>query len=97
MVLEKRSVMCQLDPYLHFVCKFVMFVYLYIKTKTIFEYNLGLKEPALNNWQRIVIDIPNDKLILSVKEVRPSYMPTRIQALVIVRQRVNSIKMALSF
>ncbi len=46
----------------------------------------------MNNWQRIIIDIPNDKLILSVKEARPSYMPTRIQALVIVRQRVNGRK-----
>lgn len=49
----------------------------------------GGKDPPANNWQRIVLDIPNDKLILSLKEARPSYMPTRIQALVIVRQRLN--------
>ena len=49
----------------------------------------GKREPPVQNWQRLVIDIPNDKLFLSVKEARPSYMPTRIQALVVVRQRVN--------
>jgi hypothetical protein len=53
------------------------------------NYFSGGKEAAINNWQRIVVDIPNDKLVLSVKEARPSYMPTRIQALVIVRQRLN--------
>lgn len=52
-------------------------------------FHSGGKEPAINNWQKIVVDIPNDKLVVSVKETRPSFMPTRIQALVIVRQRVN--------
>ena len=51
----------------------------------------------MNNWQKIVIDIPHDKLILSIKEARPSYMPTRIQALVIVRQRLNGIRIYFSF
>lgn len=51
--------------------------------------NSGNKEPGVHNWQRILIEIPNDKLIVSVKEARASYMPTRIQALVIVRQRIN--------
>jgi hypothetical protein len=60
--------------------------------KFIVKYNSGGKDAAINNWQRIVIDIPEDKLILSVKEARPSYMPTRIQALVIIRQRLNGIR-----
>ncbi|CAF4521005.1 unnamed protein product, partial [Rotaria sp. Silwood2] len=51
------------------------------------------KEPAINNWQRIIVDIPNDKLILSIKEARTSHMPTRIQALVVVRQRVNIVNL----
>ena len=59
------------------------------KNPSFLSINSGAKEPGINNWQRIVIDIPNDKLIVSVKEARPSYMPTRIQALVIVRQRMN--------
>lgn len=55
-------------------------------------YNLGQKDAPINNWQKIVIDIPNDKLVISIKEARPSYIPTSIQALVIVRQRVNSMR-----
>lgn len=51
--------------------------------------HLGKKEGPAHNWQRIVVDIPNDKLILSIKEARPTYTPNRIQALVIVRQRLN--------
>ena len=51
--------MYQQDHYLYSVCKSDLFV------KIIFEYNSGGKEPAMNNWQRIAIDIPNDKLILS--------------------------------
>ncbi|UJR14936.1 hypothetical protein I4U23_001918 [Adineta vaga] len=47
------------------------------------------KEAAVQNWQRLTVDIPNDKLILSMKETRQSFMPTRIQALVIVRQRLS--------
>jgi hypothetical protein len=77
--------MFRLDHYLCFVCE-VCF-----SRKFIFKYDSGGKEPSVHNWQRINIDIPNDKLILSVTEARSSYMPTRIQALVIVRQRVDGI------
>ncbi len=82
----KKLAMYQPDHYLHFVCPSISF-----SGKLFPHIHSGGKEPAINNWQRIVIDIPNDKLILSVKEARPSHMPTRIQALVIVRQRVNGI------
>ncbi|CAF2093633.1 unnamed protein product [Rotaria magnacalcarata] len=51
------------------------------------------KDSTISNWQRITVDIPNDKLVLSIKEARPSHMPTRIQALVIVRQRVNILNL----
>jgi hypothetical protein len=87
MELEKKLEMYHQDQYLHSVCKFNLYF-----VKITFEYNSGGKEPPMNNWQRIAIDIPNDKLILSIKEARPSYMPTRIQALVVVRQRVNGIE-----
>jgi hypothetical protein len=87
MELEKKLEMYQLDHCLYFVCEFGFFFLI----KNIFIYNSGGKDAAVNNWQRIVIDIPNDKLMLSIKEARPSYMPTRIQALVVVQQRVNGI------
>ncbi|CAF3891149.1 unnamed protein product, partial [Rotaria sordida] len=51
------------------------------------------REPTIYNWQKIIVDIPNDKLILSINEARPSYMPTRIQALVIVRQRLDILNL----
>ncbi|CAF1438227.1 unnamed protein product [Adineta steineri] len=55
------------------------------------------KEAVVHNWQKLTIDIPNEKLVLSMKETRPSFMPTRIQALATVRQRtstINSIALA---
>ena len=51
----------------------------------------GEREAAMQNWQRLTVDIPNDKLILAMKETRQSFMPTRIQALVTVRQRLSGI------
>jgi hypothetical protein len=83
----KKSAMYRRDHYLYFVREFISF------PGNLFPLiHSGGKEPAVNNWQKIVIDIPNDKLVVSVKEARPSHMPTRIQALVVVRQRVNGIR-----
>jgi hypothetical protein len=53
---------------------------------------LGGKESSMNNWQKMIVDIPNEKLILSIKEARQSYMPTRIQALVVIHQRLDSMR-----
>ncbi|CAM2720415.1 unnamed protein product [Rotaria socialis] len=39
--------------------------------------------------QKLKIDIPNDKLIVSIQQVRHSSIPTRIQALVLVHQRLD--------
>ncbi|CAF4487086.1 unnamed protein product, partial [Rotaria magnacalcarata] len=42
--------------------------------------------------QKLKVDIPNDKLIVSIQQIRHSSIPTRIQALVLVRQRLDGMK-----
>jgi hypothetical protein len=44
----------------------------------------------------MTVDIPNDKLVLSFDQDRQSFMPTRIQALVIVHQRLDSMRYLVS-
>ncbi len=50
------------------------------------------KIQSIHNWQKIIFNIPNDKLILSIKKTHQSFIPTLIQALVIVHQRLDGMK-----
>jgi hypothetical protein len=54
-----------------------------------FTIDLGRQESSTHNWQRLLIDIPHDKLILPARQARSLTIPTGVQALVIVRQRVQ--------
>jgi hypothetical protein len=46
----------------------------------------------MQNRQIINVNIPNEKLILSFKKARQAVIPTRIQALVIIHQRLDGMK-----
>jgi hypothetical protein len=51
--------------------------------------NLGKKEQSMNDWQKLTFDIPHEKLILSVRKTRSSFLTSPIQALVIIHQRLD--------
>ncbi|CAF3664627.1 unnamed protein product [Rotaria sp. Silwood1] len=48
-------------------------------------------QQTIHKWQKITIDIPNDKLIVSIRQSHQSLIPTRIQALVLVHQRLDAV------
>ncbi|CAF0990782.1 unnamed protein product [Rotaria sordida] len=49
------------------------------------------KQQSMYKWQKITIDIPNEKLIISIQQTRQSFIPTRIQALVLIHQRLDTV------
>lgn len=55
------------------------------------------QEQSIQNKQKIKIDIPNEKLIIPIQQVQKSFITGRIQALVLVHQRLNSMKLCLFF
>lgn len=51
---------------------------------------LGSQQPLMDRWEKVLVELPSEKLILPLKEPRLSSMPARIEGLAIVRQKQDS-------
>ena len=53
-------------------------------------YSLGSKQSLMDHWEKVLVELPSERLILPLKEPRLFSMPARIEGLAIVREKRDS-------